>query len=227
MTSLPCFPELLIFDLDGTLIDSIGDISEAVNEFRRSRSATEHDLDTVRSAVGHGARELCRQVLSDIALPGETEEDLYQAFRKTYIQQASSPSHTLQWLPGAPQLLAFLQKNTIQASILTNKPREVTAVLRPRLESAFPWCHIICPEDAGVAKPDPSGLLNILKMEQTRVESAVFVGDSAVDFATGRAAGIYTVGLKGGYGKITPPEPDQWIEDLSQLTVMLTESKRR
>jgi phosphoglycolate phosphatase len=76
---------------------------------------------------------------------------------------------------------------------------------------------VICPEDAGIPKPDPAGLFSILHSLDCKVEDAIMVGDSAVDFATGIAAGVRTVGRRGGYGIASPPEPDVWVDQLVEL----------
>lgn len=221
MERLQNSPKLIVFDLDGTLIDSIGDIASAVNRFRTSRGGSDLTEDTVRGAVGHGARELCKSLLTDLALAGESTEDLYQAFRSIYIEEAGLPDHQIRWLPGALELLVYLNQRQIAGAILTNKPRRVTEVLKPQLTKVFPWKQIFCPEDAGTPKPDPAGLLQLLKLNQCRVDQVIYVGDSAVDFSTGKAAGVLTLGLRGGYGQITPPEPDHWMAEISELIPLI------
>lgn len=207
----------VVFDLDGTLIDSIGEIAESVNEIRKQRKAQTLPIDTVRTAVGHGARVLCERILTDILESDESIDDLFHEFRATYIQIASDSSRDICWLPGARDLIQHLQGKSVPIAILTNKPRSVTDALLPRLEDGIDWSAILCPEDAGIPKPDPTGLRLILKKLNCPVEEALLVGDSAVDFATGAAAGVRTVGRRDGYGVASPPEPDVWVDHLAQL----------
>ena len=215
--SLPNPLGCVIFDLDGTLIDSIGEIADSVNEIRKQREAQLLPIDKVRAAVGHGARILCERILTDILRPNESIEDLFQQFRATYIQIASDASRDICWLPGARDLIEHLQNSSVPVAILTNKPRSVTDALLPRLEAGIEWSSIVCPEDAGIAKPDPTGLRLILENLNCPVEEALLVGDSAVDFETGAAAGVRTIGRRDGYGVAAPPEPDVWIDHLAQL----------
>jgi len=207
----------IVFDLDGTLIDSIGDIAEAVNRLRESRSATLHSTDTVRAAVGDGARVLCQRILSDILEDGESVEHQYQQFMSIYCQIAEDSSRDIRWLPGTVELLDHLRLRQTPVAILTNKPRRVTETLRPRLDLHGPWADVVSPEDVGIPKPDPSGLLGILERLRCAPRDAAMVGDSAVDFSTGIAAGVRTIGRRGGYGTASPPEPDLWVDQLDQL----------
>ena len=207
----------VIFDLDGTLIDSVGEIAESVNTIRRNRAARELPVDEVRIAVGHGARILCERILPDILRPDESIDDLFVQFRATYIEIASDASRDICWLPGALDLIAYLQDRSISLAILTNKPRSVTEALMPRLEAGIEWSQVVCPEDAGKPKPDPTGLRLILEKLDCPAQDAILVGDSAVDFATGAAAGVRTVGRRDGYGVASPPEPDLWVDNLTEL----------
>ena len=210
----------VIFDLDGTLIDSIGDITDCVNTIRRQRGASDCSAEIVRAAVGHGARVLCEKILPDILRPDESIDDLFLEFRSIYIEIANDHSRDIHWLPGSLGLLDHLRRLNIPRAILTNKPRSVTEALMPRLDQQGPWAAVVCPEDAGAPKPDPSGLLSILEKLKCPVEQTLLVGDSAVDFMTGINAGVRTVGLRGGYGTATPPEPDLWVDDLAHLIPM-------
>ena len=170
---------------------------------------------------------MCKALLTDLAKEVENADDLYQAFRKIYIKEAGLPEHQIQWLPGALEVLEFLHSKRIDAAILTNKPRRVTDVLQPQLMQAFPWIRILCPEDVPAAKPDPAGLLQLIEVKGLQPHQTLFVGDSSVDFSTGKAAGVLTFGLRGGYGQITPPEPDHWLEDLTDLITLITEPDRK
>lgn len=210
-------PHCVIFDLDGTLIDSIGDITDSVNAIRTQRGAEPCSREYVRGAVGHGARVLCDKILSDILQPDESMEVLFQQFRAHYCEIARDHSRDIGWLPGTIEFLDHLRKNNIPMAILTNKPRSVTDQLMPRLDLQGPWQSVICPEDAQIPKPDPAGLLSILHSLNCKAENAIMVGDSAVDFATGIAAGVRTVGRRGGYGTASPPEPDIWVDQLVEL----------
>jgi phosphoglycolate phosphatase len=210
-------PRCVVFDLDGTLINSIDDIADSVNSIRTERGAEPCSREHVRSAVGHGARVLCDKILPDILQPDEPMEQLFHQFRANYCRIASDHSRDIGWLPGTIEFLDHLRATDVPMAILTNKPRSVTDQLLPRLDLQGPWQAVICPEDAGIPKPDPAGLLSILHSLDCSVEDAIMVGDSAVDFATGIAAGVRTVGRRGGYGIASPPEPDVWVDQLVEL----------
>lgn len=219
---LPGECRLLVYDLDGTLIDSLPDISQAVNTVRSNCQAAPHTQATVRNAVGDGARVLCSRVLADLVDGDRDQESLFQQFRSAY-RESSMRGEEPRWYPGARELLRRARDLGIPQALLTNKPRFITDLLLPRLEVEGPFCKVLCPEECPAPKPDPGGLISIVAEEGTDRSNTLFIGDSAVDFATGAAAGIFTVGVRGGYYREVPPPPDTWVKDLDAIQAFLNE----
>ena len=220
---LPGECRLLVYDLDGTLIDSLPDIRQAVNTVRSNCRVAPHSQETVRNAIGDGARVLCSRVLADLIDGDRDAESLFQQFRSAY-RDSSMKGDTPRWYHGARELLRRAGELGIPQSLLTNKPRFITDLLLPRLEVEGPFFRVVCPEDCPAPKPDPGGLLSIVAERGSDRSNTLFIGDSAVDFATGAAAGIVTVGVRGGYYREVPPQPDIWIPDLEAILNFINES---
>jgi len=223
---LPGKCRLLVYDLDGTLIDSLADIARSVNTVREEFQAPPHPSEVIRGAIGEGARVLCSRVLVDLVDDNRDPELLFQRFRAAYLQ-ISSQGDEIRWFPGARELLREARDQGIAQALLTNKPRFVTDVLLPRLQVEGPFDRVVCLEDAPAPKPDPRGLRAIVEEIGVDRSSTLFIGDSAVDFATGAAAGIATVGVRGGYYVEQPPAPDLWVPSLEAIRAFISNGVSR
>jgi len=198
--------DLLIFDLDGTLIDSKQDIAEGVNFARKALGLEPLPLEEVVQAIGDGV-----QALIDRVLGSEREhlkEKALQHFREYYGK------HLLDHTRPQPEVPDVLQHFRAKSkAILTNKSSQFTLPILERLglQSLFGW--IECGDNPEEKKPHPGGVKRILKHFKTDPEKAVLVGDSPVDVQTGKAAGIATCIVLDGYASeraIRQSNPD-WI----------------
>ena len=208
-------PALLVFDLDGTLLDSLPEITSSLNELRRQFERSELPAETVRRAIGDGALILLERTCPDIldAHADLTPALLFERFRQIYVD------HSLQdprYYPGAREFLELARAHC-RLAVLTNKPEAVTGPLLARLEIEAWFVRVLCPENARARKPSPEGLRGLLEELGLSPSQAVFIGDSSKDFEAGRGAGVHTVGMRGGYGKPGGPEPDFWADDFATL----------
>jgi phosphoglycolate phosphatase len=186
---------LVVFDLDGTLVDSSGDLSAAINVMlaELAPGLPALDLGTVRSFVGDGAAALVRRSLDQAGLGIDTQAAL-PVFLKAYSAHLLD---TTRLYDGILPMLDALRDRTL--AVLTNKPggfsREILAGLGVLDRFVEAWG----PEDAGAKKPDPAGLLRLVERCGVRPADAVLVGDSPIDVATARAAGVASIGVLWGF----------------------------
>jgi phosphoglycolate phosphatase len=210
---------LLVFDLDGTLVDSLRDLATATNRAldRIAPGTPPLPVEEVRAFVGDGARQLLRRSLEKAGLP-HTVDELLPIYLECY---AACLLDTTRLFPGVPEALDRLRGRTL--AVLTNKPGDLSRRVLTGLGVADRFARIYGAGDVPGHKPDPAGLLRIL--EELRVPSgrAVLVGDSEVDVRTGRAAGVRTVGVTYGLHPegLRAVPPDLCIDDLRELPALL------
>jgi phosphoglycolate phosphatase len=186
------------FDLDGTLVDSVADIAAAVNAALAERGRAPLAVSQVRAFVGHGARNLVSQALAvdDDALHDDVIDDVLGRFRAHYARDLAV--HTKPF-DGVVVALDTLRAACVVVGVATNKPG---VFARPLVQSLLPGRvdHVLGPDDVGGAlKPDPAMLVALARAGgDPRGMLACFVGDSAVDVACARAAGVPVVGVTWG-----------------------------
>ena len=210
--SPPC-PTLILFDLDGTLIDSLKDIRNCVNRLRADHGLEPVDREAVLRGIGHGARELVRKTMPEkIGSDGELD-DCYAELLELYESHAVSDT---EMYPGA---LEFLKATAEKAElgILSNKPLAITERILEHLQLAPLFRVVRCPENSRVRKPDPGAMTDVLDELGHSAASTWFVGDSCPDFATGRDSGVFTFGVRFGYYDGGEPQPDHWVDSFAEL----------
>jgi phosphoglycolate phosphatase len=206
---------LVVFDLDGTLIDSAADLAAAVNATlaRIAPEAPALPLDRVRSFVGHGAGALVARALSEAGVPMRAE-DVLPLYLDVY---RSRMLDTTRLYPGVAEALGALDGYTL--AVLTNKPGDMSRAILEGLGVARRFIRICGPEDVPASKPDPAGLRQLMDEAGVGPQDATMVGDSPVDVRTGRAAGVLTVGVSYGLDPegLRADPPDVTLDDLRQL----------
>lgn len=215
---------LWVFDLDGTLIDSLPAIAESLNEVRRAHGLPPRDLECVRRGIGAGARVLLERTTGDGLRAGLDLEELYEELLAAYRRRAAAGSP---FFTGAEQFLDFVARRA-KLAVLTNKPREVTRLTLAALGAESRFVAVMSPEDAPERKPSPLGLSAILARLRIPPSAAVLVGDAAPDFEAGRGAGVFTVGMTHGYGGegAERAAPDVWVPSFAALRDLLEEGGR-
>ncbi|MCP4758026.1 MAG: HAD-IA family hydrolase [Planctomycetes bacterium] len=194
-------PDIMLFDLDGTLIDSVPDIAAAVNAMRSEFGMAAASVDQVRSWVGRGLSMLMHRALTDdaegIAEVGQHEESI-RIFRSHY---QNCCTHQTVVFDGGRPLLEWLAASDIKVAIVTNKPVHFAKQIAESLEIG---CHcdlIIGAESHRPLKPDPASIIEAV--EQLGGGCAWMVGDTVFDRDAARAAGVPFVGvqLEGDQGR--------------------------
>ncbi|MEO1091458.1 MAG: phosphoglycolate phosphatase [Pseudomonadota bacterium] len=218
----PTQPVAVVFDLDGTLIDSAPDLRVAGNRLLGARGLPPVDLHTVRQAVGDGVGLLVERLFAAVGAPLSAGEVALRTneFRDLYLERVCELTRTL---PGATITLARLTEAGWRLGLCTNKPAAHTALVLERLDLAPFFASVVAGDTLAVRKPDPAPLRRALEELRTPPNRAVFVGDSAIDVRTARAADVPVVFVEGGYAHddVEPLAPDARIANLEELPAIV------
>jgi phosphoglycolate phosphatase len=206
----------VIFDLDGTLVDSVADIGAAVDRVLRARNLRTHSIASYAAMLGHGARELLARAVPDAA--GATLDHLVAEFRADY--RANLVVRT-DLYPGIAELLDALSERTIAMAVLSNKPHEFTVSIAERLLARWRFAAILGQRDHVPRKPDPAGALELACSLGVAPSDIVFVGDSQVDVQTAKAAAMRPVAVTWGYGRVAVDVGVEAIASPEQLLPIL------
>ena len=211
-------PRGIVFDLDGTLIDSAGDIAAAVNHALVESGKKPLPLATIRRFVGDGARMLCARA---VGLP-EKHPDVGKVLQSYVDYYAAHPIDHTRWMPKARAVLDELRH--FRLAIATNKPRATTDVVLARLGVRSLFSAVSAGGDGPAIKPSPEPILAVAKQLALSPHQLVMVGDGPQDVEAGRRAGCRTIGVQGGF---LPPErliaaqPDVILGSLAELPGVL------
>ncbi|HWQ40156.1 MAG TPA: HAD-IA family hydrolase [Burkholderiales bacterium] len=192
----------VLFDLDGTLADTAGDLGHALNLQRRARGLNAVPLDLIRPHASAGARGLLR--LGFGIEPGDPE---FEAMRSEFLDlYEQNLSRTTALFPGVPEMLAELERNAVRWGIVTNKPRRFALPLLRTLGLGERSACTICGDMVDAPKPHPASLLEAARRLQLPPADCLYVGDDRRDTEAARAAGMQSViALYGYLGNGEPP----------------------
>ncbi|MCI0693818.1 HAD-IA family hydrolase [candidate division KSB1 bacterium] len=196
--------DLLIFDLDGTLVDTRRDLANAVNYALRQLGKNEVEVDTVTGYVGDGVRKLLERALGHAAKTGlETAHRHFRSYYHEHIADFSQP------YPGVREVLAHFARK--QKAILTNKPQEFTEALLQRLDIRRHFAMVIGGQPNLKLKPDPEAVFKILHHFNLPASRVLIIGDGENDILAGQAAKIVTCAVAYGFRpeeKLRALQPD-------------------
>ena len=194
------WPRAVIFDLDGTLIDSAGDIADAINLALVDAGLRPFSDDEVRFMVGGGARVLVQRALaaqSTEPKPG-LRDRVYSKFLETY-RLASVARTTI--YPGGLELLSGLAGRGTRLGVCTNKPAAITNDVLRKLELYDRFHAVVGATDGLPPKPDPAMIYSTLGALEASAQEAVVIGDSVADVGSARAAGVPVILVNFGYSR--------------------------
>ncbi len=213
-------PRLVMFDLDGTLVDSVPDLAAAIDSMLAQLGRAPAGVERVRDWIGNGAPVLVRR-----ALAGQMDHAGVDAGEAEHalglFMQAYAGGHALTTVyPGVAHTLAWLKAQGVALAVITNKPERFVEPLLDELGLGGHFRWIVGGDTLPRQKPDPAGLLHVLRLAEVEPAQALFVGDSRNDIRAARAAAVSCVGLRYGYNHGEPIEnenPDLVLDDLREL----------
>lgn len=211
--------EAVIFDMDGTLLDTLEEIADAMNAALASLGYPPHDYPAYRAYVGNGMDVLARRALPESDCDDATVASCLEAMRAIYGEHYAYQSRPY---PGIPPLLDELTRRGISLNILSNKPDDFTRQMTTKLLSQWRFDLVRGIIPGRPRKPDPAPALAIaaaLGIEPGRI---VFMGDSSIDMHTANSAGMFPVGVLWGFrtkaeliesgAKLLIEQPDQLLK---------------
>jgi phosphoglycolate phosphatase len=216
---IPIPPRLVLFDLDGTLLDTLDDIALALGKSLAAMGRPPCEPGAVAKMVGDGARALVTRALgvSPFGEPTPAEVDaMLASFLAAY---AADPTPATRYMPGTIELLDALERAHIRCAVCTNKPRAITVPVVGRM-LAGRIAAIVAGGDTPRLKPDRGPIDRALTLLGSSPADAVMVGDGPQDIRAAQAAGVAAIGVRGGYGGTTRLEdasPDRVVDRLDAL----------
>jgi phosphoglycolate phosphatase len=207
--------KLVIFDLDGTLLDTLDDLSAAVNHAMQQRGFPLHTRDEYMKMVGHGARNLMSQ-----ALPMEHKDDEalidaaladFRAYYNAHIDVYTKP------FPGIQELIAALHQKGVMLAVASNKFQEGTEHLIKEFFPEIPFVAVLGNRQGFPLKPDPEVVGEVLRKAGISQDQAVMVGDSDTDMETAANGGIQGIAVNWGYREMNEWGHVDNVEELHKI----------
>ncbi len=187
--------ELVIFDLDGTLLNTYCDMAAATNQALARHGFPTHDVPTIKSFVGNGINKLFERALPE----GHKDMDTILSIRSMFVPYYNEHGTEMTFpFEGIVELLYTLQRLGIKTAVASNKYHQATVAL---MENFFPEIHfsaVLGQRDGIPVKPDPTIIHDILRIADVSPDKALYIGDSEVDMMTAINAGVDAIGVTWG-----------------------------
>ncbi len=217
-------PEMILIDVDGTLVDSVPDLAFCVDEMMKRLGRPEHGESKVRDWVGNGVERLVRRALIG-QLDGEPEEADFQRAYPIFLElYAVNTSQRSLLYPGIREGLDYLKQQGYRLGCVTNKASQFTLPLLRDLGIHDEFEIIVAGDSLPKKKPDPLPLLHAAEQLGVKPEQAMMIGDSQSDVKAARAAGFQIVCMSYGYNHgedIRSYHPDAVIDSLTEIRSIL------
>ncbi len=219
-------PELVLIDIDGTLVDSVPDLGYCVNSMMRELGMPEHSEEKIREWVGNGVERLTRRALIG-ELDGEPDDALfhkgYPLFLDCYAENTSKRSELY---PGVREGLDKLHARDVTVGSVTNKAAQFTIPLLKDLGIYNDFAIVVSGDTLDKKKPDPAPLFYAAEQLGCNPDNCLMIGDSVNDVAAARAAGFQIACVPYGYNHgndIRDAKPDAVIDTLADLDTLFAE----
>ncbi len=188
--------KLVIFDLDGTLLDTIADLAAAANHALQKAGFPVYDTETIRTFVGNGISKLLERALPEGARTAENVERLRTDFVPYYDAHNAEQSKPY---PGVAALLLRLQERGMMLAVASNKYQTATEKLVAHYFPAIRFVKVMGQREGVPVKPDPTIVFDIMEAAGVGKEDVLYVGDSGVDMQTAHNAGVDAVAVSWGF----------------------------
>jgi phosphoglycolate phosphatase len=207
--------DAVLFDLDGTLVDTAPDFAAILNRMLVKRGRAELAYDTVRQAVSQGARTVVALGFGELGLETPEFEAVRQEFLRDYREHLADETRLF---AGMNEVLTALEARNVPWGIVTNKPSHFTLPLLALLQLDQRCKVAICPDMVTRTKPDPEPMYKACAVLKVKPENTIYIGDHLRDIQAGKNAGMPTMAAGWGY---IPAHEDfhDWQADFDALTV--------
>ena len=211
----------VIFDLDGTLLNTLQDLAECTNTALSELGCPIHPVESYKDLIGAGTDSLIRSTLPE----GQRDDETVARCRRIVLAEYRQrwPDHTRPY-PGIQQMLQQLQGRSVPMAVFTNKPDELTQDMVAELLKDFCFAVVLGARPVIPRKPAPAGALYIAKQMHTDPAEFLYVGDTHTDMETAIAAGMFPVGVLWGFRgaeELTRSGARALISDPSELLPLL------
>lgn len=215
--------KIIIFDLDGTLLDTIADLATATNQALSLFGYPIHETDAYRFFVGNGINKLFERALPEGARSEENIQKIRSEFIPFYNLHNADLSRPY---PGIPALLNTLQEKGMKIAVASNKYQEATRKLVHQFFPDINFIEVLGQREGVPSKPHPQVVFEIMEKAGVNASETVYVGDSCVDMQTGKNAGVTTIGVSWGFQPRTELEsyqPDFIADRAADILQFLSE----
>lgn len=185
-----------LFDLDGTLLDTLRDLGESMNAVLAARGFPTHPIDAYRYFVGEGASLLVERAFPEDRRDPDSVRAGLAEYRAVYERSWNVHSRPYD---GIPALLDALTERKMALGILSNKPHRMTIKCVEGYLAAWPFACVLGQRDDVARKPNPAGAFEAARLMQVAPDKVLYLGDTATDMETARAAGMFAVGATWGF----------------------------
>jgi phosphoglycolate phosphatase len=215
--------DLVMFDLDGTLVDTAGEIADSVNDVLAALHLPPVTEGQVRGWIGSGSRELLIRACAHAAglepeavRASDTLESVLEMYAGFHQRRCGTRSRIY---PQVEETLAALRRRDVALAVVSNRERRFAESVLRTHGLAHYFDPVICGDTLPARKPDPRVIAHCLNLRRVAPERALFVGDSAIDVATARSAGVRCWAVPYGYGAtpVADAGPDRVIADISAV----------
>lgn len=188
--------QAVLFDLDGTLLNTLIDLAESANSALAELGYPVHPIDAYRFFVGGGVRVLFERALPEQNRDADTIQACVERFTTIYDERWDVKTHLYD---GVVEMLDGLAARQIKMAVLSNKPHSFTQICAAKYLAPWPISPVLGQRDGFAHKPDPAGALDIAKELGIATENFLYLGDTATDMQTALAAGMFAVGALWGF----------------------------
>lgn len=200
-------PAAVVFDLDGTLIDSLPDVIAALNRLLAEEGRRPVTIYEGRHMIGEGAAPLVSRALA-VTGTQSTDEDLAALVERYLVHYRAVPVELTTVYPGVVEVLDGLRDANVAMGVCTNKPDGMSRIVLASLGLDAHFASVIGGDVLPVKKPDAGHVFAVLEEMDAAAGGAVFVGDSPTDMATARNAGLASIAVSYGYSGVPAAELD-------------------
>lgn len=195
----------VIFDLDGTLLNTLHDLSDSVNIALAAKGYPQHEYETYKKKIGKGMRSLIKVSLPANAREEEEISDVVKIFSEAYAKNYMNKTAPYEHIT---EILQALNEKGIKIGVNTNKKMEYAKNLIGKFFPDIPFFGVLGEQEGIPNKPNPTSALKIAEMMELRPEEIIYFGDSGIDIQTGKNAGMAAAGVLWGFR-----DKDEFIEN--------------